>query len=353
MKNKLRNLILACLLLLTFTLTTIAGNQGTIVIRPLGGNINITIDGQFDDWPLDAYEQLSEQPGYPLGENFVDEVVEVDARGDHIRFNADQVGSWSVLPIDIPAEDFAVDTYFAYDDNFMYVLAVYIDDSIQDAHPSANDGIRLAFNDGIEFFIDPKNDSEDFITSDNHPSIDTFPPYADDFQIITSLTFLWDSVIPEDQGGIGAVMGIERAGDPATFGEGDAKFFVGSFQDALEATEGPDIAALRYDDLRSAGAPNPAIADNPNTTFAGYALEMRFPFGFTADFTPDHTMSCLPFWRETDDEERAFVPWTQSSGGKGGGFASIWNAKSWASLEFNTDNPLGSAVSDVVEWSIY
>ena len=355
MKKRFTRVGVVVVVLGLVSITAFAGTQGTVVVRPFGDSVNITIDGRFDDWPLDGYEQLSEQPFYPDGENYPDEVVPVDARGDWIKFDIERVGSWCDLPLDIAVDDFGVNTYFAYDSEFLYVLSIVIDDYVQDSHPSANDGISVHWNDGIEFFFDPKNDSEYCISTIEFPKIDTVEPYSDDIQITTTISFLWGSVIPEDQGGLGSVIGIERSGNLANLGEGAAKFDAGAFQDALAATDGPDIAALLYGDLRAAGAPNPAIDENPDITFSGFVMEMRIPFGFTEGFTPDHEMAWFPFWRDVDDETLSFIPWTQSSGsGCSAGFVSIWNAKSWGALVFNTDNPLGvDEIVNVDHWSIY
>ncbi len=346
---------LVVVLLGLVSITAFAGTQGVVVVRPFGESVDITIDGKFDDWPLGDYEQLSEQPLWPDGENWSDEVAPVDARGDWIKFDVERVGTWSDLPLDIAVDDFGVNTYFAYDSQYLYVLSIVIDDFVQDANPSADDGLAVHNNDGIEFFFDPKNDSEDCLSTVQFPLIDTFEPYIDDFQITTTISYLWDSVIPEDQGGLGSVIGIERAGNLANLGEGAAKFDAGAFQDALAATDGPDIAAILIDDLRAAGAPNPAIAENPDISFSGFVQEMRIPFDFTDGFTPDHEMGWFPFWRDVDDQKLSFVPWTQAGGGGcASGFASIWNVKSWGALVFNTDNPLGAGdIVNVGHWSIY
>lgn len=341
-------ILIVCL----FDVAAIAGTRGIIVCRPLG-SISITIDGDFSDWPLDQYEQASEQPLYPdaqLSES-------TDAYGDYIVYYPDRVVFFNTdrgaVSEDDENIDFEVNTYFAYDSEFLYVLSVFVDDEIRDELDTTEFGSTPSLNDGIEFFFDANNDSDDCASEIEFANFDAEEPNLDDFQIATGLNLTYDSVIPFNEGGLGARQGIERSGNVELFGE--TKFFDGLYQQKLDETEGADIAAKMYEDLRAAGAPNAAIAANPDLNFAGYALEIRIPFGVIQGFTPDHSMGFDLFWRNVDWSSVAiqFIDWGQNTivDCRSSQSDALFYTPNWAEMQFNTDKPLDSA--KVNEWTVH
>lgn len=334
------------------TLGAIAGDIGVIVVRPLAEGASITIDGQFSDWPLDQFQEPSVQPLWPEAQDWDTS----DARGDYVIYDPDRAGFFNFergSTEDDDNLDFEASTYFAYDSEFLYVVSVFIDDDIEVLRDTSAFGSQPYQNDGLEFFFDSKNDSIDDCISDlGFPAIDDEEPNLDDFQVGTGVNDLFDPVLP---GGVGAVQGIIRSGDRDLLGSGD--FSDGTYQEALEATEGPDIAAMLFDDLRAAGAPNPMIAENPGLTFPGYTVELRIPFGVVDGFTPDHLVGFTVFWRDWDEEgaQGAFIDWAQSSTASGcltneGVITDIFFAPNWGALEFDTANPLGAV--NVHEWQL-
>ncbi len=330
-----------------------AGPKGVIVVRPLAENISVTIDGQFDDWPLEDFEEPAVQPLFPEGQ----EAESTDARGDYLIYDPDRVGFFNYdrgAAEDDENLDFEVNTYFAYDSEFLYVLSVFIDYELTPYRDESWYGSQPYQNDGLEFFFDAKNDSiEDCISDLSFPSIDDEEPNLDDFQVGTGINEFVDPVLP---GGIGAIQGIIRSGDRNLLGSGD--FSDGTFQEALEAADGPTIAAMLYDDLRAVSAPNPAIAENPDLTFSGYTIELRLPFGVVDGFTPDHDMGFTVFWRDWDDFNGStgqFIDWAQST--TAGGCTTedetvtdIFYAPNWGRIEFDSANPLGAV--GVENWSL-
>ncbi|RJP31393.1 MAG: hypothetical protein C4527_08060 [Candidatus Omnitrophota bacterium] len=343
---------------LGLTMAAVAGPKGVIIVRPLGVGVSITIDGNFDDWPLNRFEQPSVQPLFPEGQD----QETTDARGDYIVYDPDRVGFFNtargVVSEDDPHLDFEVNTYFAYDAEYLYILSIFIDDEIVGYHDVSDFGSQPYLNDGLEFFFDAKNDSDDSISDIQFPNIDDVEPNVDDFQIGAGLNDLFDAVVPENQGGFGVVMGIIRSGNRDLLGSGN--FGDGSFQETMNATPGPDIAARTFADLRAVGAPNVVIAENPGLTFRGYVIELRVKFGLVDGFTPDHAVGFTVFWRDVDDSSGGsiqFMDWAQSTTASGGttlaqSITDIFYAPNWGALEFNTNNPLGGETG-TVDWDLF
>lgn len=335
------------------TVGATAGDIGVIVVRPLAEGTSITIDGQFTDWPLDQFEQPSVQALWPEAQD----LDSSDARGDYVIYDPDRVGFFNFERGNTEDDDnldFEANTYFAYDSEFLYVLSVFIDDDIIAYRDTSDFGGQPFQNDGLEFFFDSKNDSIDDCISDwAFPAIDDEEPNLDDFQVGSAINEFFDPVLT---GGVGATQGIIRSGNLDLLGSGD--FADGTYQEAMEATEGPDIAAMLIDDLRAAGAPNPMIAENPDLTFVGYTIELRIPFGVVDGFTPDHVVGFTVFWRDWDEDgaQGAFIDWAQSSTASGcvsfdGTITDIFFAPNWGALEFDTANPLGAV--NVDEWQLH
>lgn len=339
-----------------------AGPKGKVVVRPLGGT-TIRIDGGLSDWPLEKFATPAQQPVFPEGQN----ATSTSAQGDHIvfdparigRFNGTTEAAWQAGPA-----DFGSTIYFAYDSGFLYMLAVFIDDRLRDdrdpsmcgdgATPAGSQGF---LNDGFEFFIDARADSADCAAEASFPNFDTEAPNTDDFQVTVALN---SSFLPQNaaEDVLGARQSIERGGN-ADF-VGAEKGCSGTFRDVLKVFNdlgARDIAARRYADLRAAGARNPEILANPSTTFPGYAIELRIPFGRFEGFTPDHNMGFELFWRDvdtiTDDPEGkdegsgggdiSWATWAQSTDvACTDPKISLFYTANWGELVFVKDNPLSA-----------
>jgi len=319
-----------------------AGPKGTITVRPLG-TATITIDGDLADWPLARFAKATEQPAFPEGQN----AGTTTGQGDHIVFDAKRVGLFNGTPEDAfteNASDFGSAVYFAHDTKFLYLLAVFIDDVLRDDRDETEFGSTGYLNDGFEFFLDPLGDSKDCVAEG--ADFKQEAPYADDMQITVGLNKTFKPSGSADTI-IGARQTVERAGNLGLVGP-DKGGPGGIYRDALTAAGGADIPARRYDDLRAAGAKNPQIAANPNQKYTGYVIEMRIPFDAKIPgFTPTHNMGFELFWRDVDsDDVINWFSWAQStsvtcSGEGEDQKTALFNAANWATLAFDTTNPLG------------
>ena len=318
----------------------VAGPKGTIVV-PYYPPGTITIDGEFSDWPFDQYTDVAQQPLFPGARNSDSS----PAIGDHLHLERDRVGFFNGSAItDLGGvTDFGAVHYFAHDDNFFYMLSIAIDDAVfadQDTTPFGSSGF---LNDGYEIFIDAAGDSLDAADEDNFPNFDQRAPNLDDFQLTIGLN---ENFTPDgaELGVIGARQGIERAGIVELFlGEDDQKNGPGSlYRDIIDSPEiQPDIAARIYGELNDVGAPNPEIAEDPNTSFAGYAVEVKMPFGFIPEFVPSNVMGFDLFWPDFDNEGApgaggiVWMDWAQNtevqSDGAGNG---LFDTSNWGQLIF-------------------
>jgi hypothetical protein len=318
-------------------------------VRPLG-NIRIEIDGDFSDWPLDSFERPSEQPLFPEGQ----ESPSTDASGDHIVFDPERVGRFNGTGenawMEGPA-DFGCTLYFAYDEDVLYILAVFIDDIL--AGSGDPGGCQNFLNDGFEFLIDALDDSNDCATDFAFPAFDAVEPNIDDFQITAGLN---DFFLPENPGDddLGARQHMERAGTVEAIEGGNPCIEPSIYRELLDDLEVPSVAARAYADLRAAGARNPEILAHPEVTYPGYALEMIVPFGWIAEFDPaeNPSMGFEMFWRDVDAEndpgagvgQISWASWAQSTDvpcdGAGGPGVALFQTSNWGRLVF-VDDPLG------------
>jgi hypothetical protein len=363
------SLIAASLLLLATGVE--AGPKGTVNVRPLG-NKRLTIDGNIADWPLSAFTTVSQQPLFPDGQN----ATSTTANGDHLVFDNKRIGLFNATAEDgFTADginDFGATTYFAYDRKFLYVLCVVIDQNLRDDLDTTDFGSSGFLNDGFEFFIDAKGDSTDCISDDAFPNIDgpdSSSPNTDDFQVTVALNTKFK---PAGSGAniLGARQGITRSGTVAMQGPLDENGAVvaatmngpgGTYRDSLTAATtadgSPDIAAMKYDDLRAAGALNPEILANPTVKFSGYAIEMRVPLQgkILADLRSERarvagseqvvqpaTMGFDLFWRDVDEDGTIkWGDWAQSTTVDCGvPQTSLFNTANWGQLVFDYAHPL-------------
>ncbi len=330
--------ILTATLGLSLANTACGGPKGTLQVPRRTSPI--TIDGDFSDWPLASYTTISQQPEFPDGQGVG---ISTDASGDHLVWNADRVGPFNGTDLSNwepdSASEFGSSVYMAYDEEFLYVLGVFIDDELNGIRGA--DGFSNFLNDGFEIFVDAKGDSNDWIAELSFPEIDQEFPNEDDFQFTFGLNEAFEPS-PKGPDDLGAEVHMERAGDPEI-----VKALYLDIRDAtdLSSVGGRDVAAKSYTDLRVAGAQNPEILADPDTTFTGYAVEFVLPFGLVDGFTPDHLMGFDLFWRDVDDDldpQPGFgssgIFWTDwgqatevSNLGEDG---NLFHAGNWGQLEF-------------------
>ena len=196
----------------------------------------------------------------------------------------------------------------------------------------------------VEFLLDMKGDATGCFDSATYPS---------EVQVAVSLN---KNFKPMNSPGdvLGARQTVLSNGAPEVLGPD------GSWQAALDAIGGPNIAARKYADLRAAGAKNPELAANPTVKFSGYAIEMRVPFntGGTGipNFAPDHNMGFGMWWRDVDNGDvdpssdpfrgqldESWATWMQCTtvDCNADPKTSLYNTANWGQLIFDTKNPLG------------
>jgi hypothetical protein len=335
--------------------TAMAGPKGEFICRNLG-SLEITIDGDFSEWPLDQYLQRSEQPVFPGAKT----AASTDASGDHIVFAKDRIGLFNDTQ-NTPSTfsdgigDFDSVIYVAWNQECLYFLEVCVDDVLKrDRNPGNCVGLDVG-NDGFSIFIDAKNDSDDCAatgaTFDN----------VDDFELGAGL-HSEHRLDDQDSDDLGARQHVERHGTPSLIDSpcpGPA-----TYRGFLDALPFPDIAARAYADLGAAGALNPVILNNPGQAFSGYALEVCVPFGFYTDFDPslNPVMGFELFWHEADlcgsafgcsDAETDLGPgpgsnaiswatWAQSTDVFCNGEVGLFHTKNWGEIRFDDTNPFSS-----------
>ena len=328
-----------------FIVPTLAGPKGTIHVRPLGDR-KVTIDGDISDWPLAQFKKVAEQPVFPAGQT----ADSTTADGDHLVFDKTRVGLFNGTTSEAfqaNDSDFGVTTYFAHDLRNLYILAVFIDDTLRDDNDTTQSGSTGYLNDGFEFFLDAKGDSTDCISDDAFPAIDQAEPNLYDFQVTVAINATFKPA-GSPTNVLGARQSVERAGNLDLIGP-DKAGPGGIYRDQLDAGPGPDIAAKRYDDLRAAGALNPEIAAKPNVKFTGYVIEMRVPLrGKIPDVVANHAMGFEIFWRDVDDAgdpgaggNISWASWAQSTDVPcTDPKTSLFNTANWGQLVFDDTDPL-------------
>jgi hypothetical protein len=340
-----------------------AGPKGQVICRNLG-NLNITVDGHFSDWPLDSYEQASVQPLFPGAKN----AASTNASGDHLVFDRNRIGLFNGTP-DHPLtfadgmDDLDSVIYFAWNQDCLYMLEVRVDDLVRNDRSPASCPNRDVFNDGVAIFVNAKNDGPDCASVDSFSLFDTGAPNTDDFELGISLhnESRLDFQDPDD---IGARQTLVRHGTSSLIDYPCPGS--GSYRTILDAMPTPDIAARSYADLGAAGALNPVILNNPGQTFSGYALEVCVPFGFHADFDPalNPVMGFELFWHDADLCGTSFgCSDAQDDPGTGGGSiswatwaqnitddcrsspaGSFYQTGNWGEIVFDDGNGLGPAL---------
>jgi hypothetical protein len=326
--------------------------KGIIIVRHLAG-VPITVDGAISDWPLDRFESIAEHPTFPQ----VQLASTSPALGDHIVFDPERIGLFNGTTSEAfkaNASDFGSTIYFAYDDEFLHILAVCIDDHLRMERDTSDFGSTGFFNDGFEFFLDTRGNSGDCAAGLAFPNFDQEEPNVDDFQVTVALNENFKpSGVNETM--LGVRQTVERGGDPDVVGP-EKGGPGGSYRDALDAASGLDIAARRYDDLRAAGAINPEILAHPDVDYTGYVIEMRIPFGAVTAFTPDHPMGFELFWRDVDTADDpgkggadvSWATWAQSTNVPcDDAPTSLFNAANWGTLVFDKDNGLGDGSASI------
>ena len=348
-QDRFRRAAIATILATTvvcFAVPALAGPKGTIHVRPLGDR-RLTIDGDISDWPLAQFKKVAEQPLFPDGQT----ADSTTADGDHLVFDKTRIGLFNGTTVDAfqaNDSDFGVTTYFAHDLRNLYILAVFIDDTLRDDNDVTQFGSSGFLNDGFEFFLDAKGDSTDCISDDAFPAVDQFEPNLDDFQVTVGINATFKPA-GSATNVLGARQNVERAGNLDLIGL-DKGGPGGIYRDQLEAGPGPDIAARRYEDLRAAGALNPELAAKPSVRFTGYAIEMRVPLrGKIPDVVANHAMGFEIFWRDVDEANDpgaggsniSWASWAQSTDVPcADPKTALFNTANWGQLVFDQTDPL-------------
>src|SRR5207245_9053465 len=110
----------------------------------------------------------------------------------------------------------------------------------------------------VQYLLGVKGDAAGCFDSATYPS---------EVQVAVSLNMNFNPMNSPDNV-LGARQTVLSNGAPDVLGPS------GSWQAALDAIGGPNIAARKYADMRAAGARNPELAANPTDKYSGYTIEM-------------------------------------------------------------------------------
>ena len=278
-------------------------DRGNFEVRPFGGagsggGTTVVVDGDSSEWPLDQFDDdlTSDYPVFPGGQ------LPTSNSGDHMIFDADKVGNFSLAGT---ATNFRNDTtdgsdhsaglYMMYDTSALYLLEVCIDNSVS---AGASNFCCNWQSDGFEMYFDTKNNSERCFPG-------TAPTCVDDHQLTWGINSFAAS---------GADSDYARGGDSTMFCDMGACGTpnTGGYMTALNAHAGAGnhTAAAIHADMNTSGIPDSVLdeilgRDASAQVLPGYVLEACVPFDWDAtnDFNPvtNPVWGYSGFWRDRED----------------------------------------------------
>src|SRR5256886_16917358 len=101
--------------------------------------------------PLPYSKKCAKRRLFPAGQN----ADSTTADGDHLVFDKTRIGLFNGTTTEAfqaNESDFGVTTYFAHDLRNLYLLAVFIDDTLRDDNDTSQFASSGFLNDGFEFF---------------------------------------------------------------------------------------------------------------------------------------------------------------------------------------------------------
>ncbi len=300
--------------------TSLLNQEGQLVLcRKLASGVNITIDGDSSDWPLDSYGEPAELADLDPSENFINEpstnaenLVPIDT-GDHYVYNPDKIlaRAGAEESFETSEDDLDSTVYIAWDDDGFYVLNIAVDSQIGLEHGNNADPGDSWELDGLSLWFDTDNNRMP-------PNINSDPSSQFDLQLDYS---------------IGAPLWAEERPDE----EIPQNLEINIFRSALNTGDEAEFAI--WDSIDRATV----LDDNPVGEHESYVQEMFFPWGVFPSFQPDAPIGFNILWNDWDDTIFGLYRWHQS-------FES--DMESARGLQFVSDNPLGEGTS-VHNWSLF
>ncbi len=319
-------LIYFCAFLFVFCLAadTLLAQDRFINCRKFAAGIQITIDGDPSDWPLDAFGDPATMLDVPEGQQFssdpTDNAFEEDAltTGDHFEFDPNKVLCSNNANYETSEDDFTATTYIGWDDTGFYLLNIVTDDLIgwfQSSYPERDINNQPGFtNDGIEIWFDNDNDRLPYNINDDQTS---------EFDLQSAFSI--DAVIIKEEFDMEPVMANGLPLDYALF------------RSALNTEDDAEKAII--DQIERAVQ----LDDNPPEQHTSYVQEIKFPWGVFPSFEPDEPIGFNINWVDWDDEQFHLQRWDQANESQ---------VEFFREMRFTSDDPLGDG-SNVVDWSVF
>lgn len=309
----------------SFTIQAAFGQDQFIDCRKFANNIQITIDGNPNDWPLNSYGSPALMPDIDEAEQFSDtassnalDLVPMTT-GDHFVFDPKKVliSAGGLPSFEAEGEgDFAATTYIGWNDTGLYLLNVVQDSKIGWAHGQAEDrdiaNNPAWTNDGIEMWFDTDNDRLP-------PNIDSDQTSENDLQFDFSID---DAVIKE-----------EFDTDPV-MGNG-LPLDIAIFRSALNTEDDAEIAILEKIIHKT------QLDSKPKGEHTSYVQEIMFPWNVFPNLESTHPIGFNINWVDWDDKVFQLMRWSQGNES---------DVQYYRELRFTSNNPLGAAA--VEQWSI-
>lgn len=318
--------------LLTAALAPVAEAQDQFIdCRKFADGIQITIDGDPSDWPLESFGNPAELPDIDPAEQFSDasttnaiEQVPMTT-GDHFVYDPDKLLIRATQTFETEGEgDFDATTYIGWNDEGFYLLNVVTDNKIGWFHgqsPNRDAENAPGFtNDGIEIWFDNDNDRMPPNINDDQTS---------EFDLQTAFNI--DAPVIMEEFEMEPVM---ANGLPLDFA---------IFRSALNTDDEAEAEIL-------AQIPRAVqLDDNPPEQHESYVQEIMFPWGVFPSFQPDEPIGFNINWIDWDDGDILgndgfqLMRWSQGSES---------DLQYFREMRFTSDNPLGGPAG-LPDWALF
>lgn len=319
-------LTICVILVASFTIQAAFGQDQFINCRKFADNIQITIDGNPNDWPLTSYGSPALMPDIDEAEQFSDTASSnaIDqtpmTTGDHFVYDPKKVLISASGQPSFEAEgdgDFAATTYIGWNDTGLYLLNVVQDSKIGWSHGQAEDrditNSPAWTNDGIEMWFDNDNDRLP-------PNIQDTPNSENDLQFDFSI---------DD-----AIMKEEFDSDPVM--ANGLPLEISIFRSPLASDSDAHLATLEK-------IPHKTQLDNkPKGEHISYVQEIMFPWLVFPNLESTHPIGFNINWVDWDDAVFQLMRWSQGNES---------DVQYFREMRFTSDNPLGAA--NIEQWSVH
>lgn len=317
-------IFLAFVLAVCFGGQTVLAQDQFINCRKFANGIQIQIDGDPSDWPLDSFGDPAELPDIDPAEQIGSEATSNAENmvpmktGDHFEFDPNKVLVSSDTSFETEGdEDFSATTYIGWDDTGFYLLNIAEDSLMgwyQSQHIERDLNNQPGFtNDGIEIWFDNDNNREPPNINDDQTS---------EFDLQTA--FSVDAEIIKEEFDMEPVM---ANGLPLDFA---------IFRSALNTDDDAEADILAQVERAV------QLDDKPAEQHTSYVQEIKFPWGVFPSFQPDEPIGFNINWIDWDEQNFQLMRWHQ---------ANESSVEYFREMRFTSDNPLGG--TPISEWSLF